>query len=242
MNNQQTETAGTSRRPPIDEIARLNEDFLGGNPELFDEAGREQLIVLLEHGMQPDSTVLDIGCGCLRGGRWIIPLLEPGNYCGVEPMVHMVDKGLRQFLAPGIAELKKPRFDHNDRFDFSVFNTSFTHFLARSIWTHASKAQIETMLDGAARCGTDDFAFVSSFLPAKRFGRKDYKGSSWIGKSHESAKAGVVRHSFKWIRDAAAARGLHASIVDRAPIQDQYWCLIRRAERPAPTATAIRSA
>lgn len=98
------------------------------------------------------------------------------------------------------------------------------------------------MLDGAARCGTDSFAFVSNFHPAKRFGRKDDKGSSWIGKSHESTKAGVVRHSFKWIREAAAARDLHASIVDRPPIQDQYWRLIRRAERAAPSPTASRSA
>lgn len=71
-----------------------------------------------QHGMQPDSAVLDIGCGCPRGGRWIIPLLEPGNYCGIEPMDHTVNKGLRQFLAPGITELKNPRFDHNDRFEF----------------------------------------------------------------------------------------------------------------------------
>src|SRR5436190_8400701 len=134
----------------------INPGFIGGPPELFEAAGRESLIVLLEHGLTPESTVLDIGCGVLRAGRWIIPLLEPEHYCGIEPQQEMVDRGLREFLPQEIARAKRPRFDSNDRFDFAVFDVRFSHFLARSVWTHASKPQVETMLRGVRDAGTQD--------------------------------------------------------------------------------------
>jgi SAM-dependent methyltransferase len=93
----------------------VNPEFLGGPPELFERAGRESLVVLLENGLTADSTVLDIGCGALRSGRWIIPLLEAEHYCGIEPQREMVERGLREFVADDIVRVKKPRFEFNDR-------------------------------------------------------------------------------------------------------------------------------
>jgi hypothetical protein len=98
-------------------------------------------------GLTFSSRVLDVGCGVLRGGRWIIPLLDAEHYCGIEPQEHLIERGLREFVDPAVVELKRPRFDHNDRFDFSPFGVRFTHFMARSVWTHASKPQVE-------RCST----------------------------------------------------------------------------------------
>lgn len=208
----------------------LNPDFLGGPPELFEIAGREQLIVLLQHGMTFKSTVLDIGCGCLRAGRWIIPLLDPGHYCGLEPMPQMIKKGLETFIDPETVAHKRPRFDNNDRFDFSVFEKRFTHFIARSIWTHASKQQIETMLDGVARWGTSDAVLLASFLPATLFGRKDYSGSDWVGRSHVSEARGTVAHRFSWIKRASQTRGMTAEYVNRPPLRPkaQVWVAIRK--------------
>jgi hypothetical protein len=54
-------------------------------------------------------------------------------------------------LEPGVAAARRPRFDFNDEFDSSVFRERFDFFLARSIWSHASKAQIRAMLDGFVR-------------------------------------------------------------------------------------------
>ena len=42
--------------------------FTGGPAKHFEVAGRNQLAVLLEHGLHTSSRVLDIGCGALRGG------------------------------------------------------------------------------------------------------------------------------------------------------------------------------
>ena len=207
-----------------------NKDFLGGPPELFESVGREQLIVLLEHGLTFSSSVLDIGCGCLRGGRWIIPLLDKGHYCGIEPQPGMVSKGLELFIDPDILALKAPKFDYNDRFDFSVFGHKFTHFLGRSIWSHASKPQIELMLDGVAAWGEPDSVLLASFFRTVPLLRRDYQGKSWIGESHASQGVGVVAHDFKWIKRACQQRGLSASIMHRPRVGGQTWAVVRKAK------------
>jgi hypothetical protein len=204
------------------------QQFLGGPPEVFDEVGREQLAALLEFGLTPESKVLDIGCGCLRGGKWIIPLLNPGGYCGIEPNAEMLQYGLEHILDPEIARLKQPRFDHNDRFDCSVFRAQFTHMIARSVWTHADKTQIGLMLDGVARCGSPEVVMLASFRPAKWYKKNDYKGTGWVGRSHESDQSGMVCHRFSWIASACRGRGLAASRVDRPVVNGQPWIAVRR--------------
>jgi SAM-dependent methyltransferase len=207
----------------------INEGFLGGGPGLFEIAGREQLIVLLEHGLEATSRVLDIGCGCLRGGRWIIPLLMPGHYCGIEPQRHMVERGLRDFVDIEMATLKKPRFDYNERFDFSVFGNTFTHFMARSIWTHAAKPHIEAMLEGVAKWGEPGSVFLTSYHPVRR-GWPDYTGEEWVGRSHERAEPGGVAHSFKWIDRTCRALGLSVKALDRPPLKrgGQEWLVVKK--------------
>ena len=207
-----------------------NKDFFGGPPELFDIVGREQLIALLEHELTFSSYVLDIGCGSLRGGRWIIPLLDKGHYCGIESQPGMVSNGLELFINPEIRAWKEPRFDHNDRFDFSVFGHKFTHFLARSIWSHASKPQIELMLDGVAAWGEPDSVLLASYFRTWPLIRRDYQGKSWIGESHESQGVGVVAHDFKWIKRVCQQRGLSASIMQRPRVGGQSWAIVRKVK------------
>ena len=55
---------------------------------------------------------------------------------------------------PGRWNEKRTRFDGNSKFDTSVFSEKFDFFLAYSIWTHASKPQIQTMLEGFLRDST----------------------------------------------------------------------------------------
>jgi len=203
--------------------------FTGGPPELFESAGRLQLVTLLYEGLLPESTVLDVGCGCLRAGYWLIRFLDTGCYCGIEPNQSMLDKGKEYLLDPELIRAKQPQFDTNDRFDFSVFGKKFDVVLARSVWSHASKPQIEAMLDSFVSHSSPDSFFLTSYLPAALLGRqidRDYKGESWIGRSHQSRQPGQIRHSRKWVESECAKRGLHVKQLDYGVFNSQHWLKI----------------
>ena len=180
--------------------------FLGGTIGTFESHGREQFVRLLRHGMNPDSRLLDIGCGCLRGGYWTIRFLDRGRYYGIEPNERMLEAGKRGILGPELLQAKAPSFDANDHYDFSVFGVKeFDFFLAGSIWTHAPKSHIEVMMQGVRSHSHEDSVFLGSFV---RTDREGYQGESWVGKSHESDQAGLVSHRFEDLSDMAEDHGL----------------------------------
>jgi hypothetical protein len=202
--------------------------FLGGPAELFETAGQKLLITLLSEGLTPSSKVLDIGCGCLRGGYWLIHFLDKGCYFGIEPNTDILTAGLRILLEPGLADLKKPGFDHNADFDFTVFEERFDFFVARSIWTHTSKQQIQAMLDGFVSTASTEGVFITSYIRATLF-KRGYKGTKWIGRSHESDTPGIIRHSLGWIQAECAKRGLVVNEIKEKAYNfgNQTWLRIK---------------
>jgi hypothetical protein len=71
-------TAGTHRK------------FVGG---LWEEIGAMQLDFLVRRGLTPEMRLLDLGCGCLRGGVFFIPYLTPGNYYGMDANESLLRSG-----------------------------------------------------------------------------------------------------------------------------------------------------
>src|SRR5437660_14464 len=201
--------------------------FLGVPVLDFERGGREQLIYLLAAGLNPDSKVVDVGCGVLRGGYWLIHFLDPGCYCGIEPHTWRLEMGINTILEPEVLEFKRPRFDTNPHFDTSVFGEKFDFFLAYSIWTHASKRQIQIMLDGFVRDSADHAAFLLTFLPSG-WRHPDYQGDGWLGTSHESEVAGTIAHSLRWIKSQCAERGLIVRKLSRDKAHRHRWLEIRR--------------
>jgi SAM-dependent methyltransferase len=204
------------------------EHFLGGPVETFEAIGRMQLITLLRCGLNPDSRVLDLGCGCLRGGYWMIHFLQPGRYFGIEPNVDMLEMGKNEIVGPTVIANKQPAFLTNDRFDPSGFAERFDYFVARSIWTHASRGQIRQMLDAFARFGADDSCFLTSYLPVED-GGPGYLGDEWVGRSHESGSRGVVQHDFGWIEAECLGRRFEVSPLEGGRHR-QTWLVITKGD------------
>jgi hypothetical protein len=201
--------------------------FLGFPAADFEKAGREQLTYMLSAGLNPDSKVVDVGCGVLRAGYWLIRFLDPGCYCGIEPHTGRLGMGVNTILEPEVLAAKRPRFDTNAHFDTSVFGETFDFFLAYSIWMHASKRQIQAMLDSFLRDSTEDAVFLTSYLPAG-WRKPDYKGDGWNGTSHESGVPGCIRHSLRWIKSECDHRGLSVRGLGRDQTYGQSWLKIRR--------------
>ncbi len=211
-----------------DALAR--EMFVGGPVKDFEAVGRLQLVTLIHQGLYPDSKVLDVGCGCLRGGYWLIHFLEPGCYFGIEPNARMLQAGIDRILEPGLIEEKRPQFHTNENFDFSVFGTKFNFILARSIWTHASKEQVRVMLDSFLDSSEEEAAFLASYRRAGLL-RRDYRGAEWVGRSHTSDVSGGVAHSLRWIRSECRGRGLSVTELPEGIYNRQVWLRIVRASR-----------
>ena len=230
----------TNRRPivqsPSSDLQRRAEQmmaergFLGVPTPTFERAGREQMVMLLQTGLLPESRVLEIGCGCLRVAYWLVRFLEPGGYSGIEPARARVHHGLQHLFSTEEIVLKRPQFHYNADFDTSVFGTRFDYFIARSIWTHSSKAQIETTLDGFVRDTGDNGVFLASYLPAQT-AEEDYQGTSWVGTSHESDVPGVVRHSLAWLTSQCERRGLRIEQLDGVDCDSQYWLKLSKQPR-----------
>ena len=60
-------------------------------------------------GLWDCHRVLDFGCGSLRLGGLLIPLLQPDRYCGIEPETWFIDDGLDRELGRGVV-LNAPQF------------------------------------------------------------------------------------------------------------------------------------
>jgi len=204
--------------------------FLGGKLENFEIAGRKLMITLLSEGLTPSSKVLDIGCGCLRGGYWLIHFLDKGCYFGIEPNTKMLDAGLRLLLEPGLINIKQPRFHHNSDFDFTVFKERFDFLVALSIWTHISKSQIQTMLAGFVNTAKADGIFITSYYNATLF-KPDYKGLIPIGTGFHSNTLGFVHHRFDWIRSECKKKGLEAKEIKEKAFKywNQTWVRIKHS-------------
>ncbi|HEV7767293.1 MAG TPA: class I SAM-dependent methyltransferase [Thermoanaerobaculia bacterium] len=195
----------------------------------FENAGRQQLTLLIMSGLEPQSKVLDIGCGVLRAGYWLIHFLDPHCYFGIEPHRERLETGRTMILEPESERVKQPSYDTNASFDSSVFGVKFDFFLAYSIWTHAPKPQIEVMLDNFLRDSNPGAVFLTTILPAV-WPLHDYAGENWFGTSHESNVPGCIRHRISWIKDACRRRGLHVRKIGRER-DGQTWLLIARDER-----------
>ena len=229
MNSETTRSTVPDPTEPLQKRGeRLSEvSYVGCGVYRFEKTGRTELEALIRNGLNPWSKLLDIGCGALCGGYWMIHFLDAGCYLGIEPNRHMFNAGVEHILEPGLLETKRPGFQHNDQYDFSGFGTKFDYFHAHSIWTHAPKKDIEKMLDGFVQFGNDGARFLTSFK-APRIFRPDYKGDTWVGISHESDQAGICRHSFRWIKQACDSRGINVTLLKNEKIHKQKWLLIEK--------------
>jgi SAM-dependent methyltransferase len=155
---------------PQEKVERLaDQAFLGGPPTDFERVGRLSFEALLAEGLKPSSRVLDVGCGALRMGYWLMRFLDPGCYFGIEPNREMLDVGLNDLVEADVVKRANAHFAGNDDFDFSVFGEQFDFVLARSIWTHSSKAQIQAMLSSFAATAAPGGVFLASYHPASAF-------------------------------------------------------------------------
>jgi SAM-dependent methyltransferase len=130
-----------------DAIQRIgHRAYVGGDTaETWYGIGKLQYHFLIAQGLQPEHRFLDVACGALRLGQFLIPYLNRKNYFGLDSEKDLVEKGLQSELCHGMARLKQPQFAFNRNFDFS-FVPTFDFAIAQSIFTHLVPSDIRLCL------------------------------------------------------------------------------------------------
>ena len=138
-------TESTIRSPRLPWRARA------GNHLMWDTIGASQIsLLVLFFGLRERHKLLEIGAGTLRAARFLIPNLDVGNYCGVEPKEQSVELGIRHELGEEMAARKQPRFSTREDFVFDEFGEKFDYALSYSVLTHTAPPQVTKFFEGLA--------------------------------------------------------------------------------------------
>jgi hypothetical protein len=206
----------------LEEIARRiaseTGGFTGGPVDSFGDIGQYTLDSLEQCGMTPDSRLLDVGCGALRLGYWLVRYLNPDRYCGLEPIQKYVDVGLKYAIGPDLAAEKRPRFDHNKNFDFSPFGVKFNFVVARSIFSHASPAMVCRALDSFR----DNSAPNGIVLASYKVTVKADRDAEVVDVNQKASEWSWRRYATSYLQKLAEERGLSADKFGK-PHNGQVW-------------------
>lgn len=149
-----------------------------GPPNYYDLAGAAQFYMLTLFGMRETSTLLDIGCGSLRGGRFSIMYLRPGKYYGIDPEEWAIQDGLQSHFGQEITDRKTPSFIIDSDFGVARFDRKFDFMMANSIFTHAPVSMIRQCFANIQAGMVPQTIFLGTFFES--LDGTDYNGDAWL--------------------------------------------------------------
>ena len=210
----------------LESIEAFSQAFVGPSSQ-FDFMGATQFSLLWSLGLRSCHYLLDFGCGALRAGRFFIQYLQKGRYFGIEPNRWLIEEAIKHQLGEDTIRLKKPVFDHNDRFCVEVFGIDFDFILAQSIFSHTGSDLIIQVLNNFKRSLKEDGLIVCTFVE----GDEDFVGSGWIYPE-------IVRYKPETIHSFAQSAGLFIRRLKWYHPR-QSWFLLAKDKRRLPDPKAV---
>lgn len=173
---------------------RVGDDRDAAIGGMWDEIGELQFEFMLANGLEPKHTLLDFGCGTLRGGLRFIRYLDPGNYSGIDISEMVLDAARRRVAENGLED-KKPNIILNanpDAVFACVAGNQYDFVLAQSVLTHLPSEFVETI-----------FMELKDVLKAD--GRFFF--TYWRGKKYDRVGVKDFYYSFGMLADIAGKHG-----------------------------------
>lgn len=135
----------------------------GADSERWYGIGKLQYHFLVSEGLLPEHAFLDIACGSLRLGQYLIPCLQKGNYFGLEINAELISAGLEKELLFDVVEQKQPHFMVNDSFNVSECK-HFDFAIAQSLLTHLIAPDIQALFKQIRKSASVSSKFYFTFF------------------------------------------------------------------------------
>lgn len=161
----------TNRRVALNPKTAIGGDWEG--------IGALQYAFLKTMGLVPGNSMLDIGCGTLRGGRHFIRFLDANKYSGIDISPKCVEAA-KNLLSDENLESKNPQLVVNSSkiMGFAEFEgKTFDFILAHSVFTHLPAETIAQLVGNVGKVMTESSLFFFTFYEgktAKKTGRKGF--------------------------------------------------------------------
>jgi cyclopropane fatty-acyl-phospholipid synthase-like methyltransferase len=132
---------------------------------MWDELGPLQFDFLIEAGLKTHHKLLDIGCGCLRGGIHYIDYLNEGNYFGLDINSSLIEAGKIEVEEAGLSH-KFPNLIVDDEFSSEKFGAKFDFMVSVSVFTHLPANIIVQCLKKVRESLAPEGVYYSTFFEA----------------------------------------------------------------------------
>lgn len=139
--------------------------LVGGDPGTM---GPWQLNWLLSLGLHADSSLLDLGCGTLRGGLHFIRFLAPGRYHGADPHPELLALGAELVLRAGLTG-NAPELLTLEALDAS--RARYDWILTQSVLNHLDEQGLIATVSRVARLLMPDGRWASTIRFDERVSR-----------------------------------------------------------------------
>lgn len=143
---------------------KIHRNFVGG---LWEEIGQLQFDFIKAQGLKPFHKLLDIGCGCLRGGLYYIQYLKEGNYYGLDINNSLIQAGKLEIKEAGL-ENKHPKLLVENQFKLDKFGENFDFMISVSLFTHLPINIIIRCLSEARKYLNPTGVYFSTFFEAPK--------------------------------------------------------------------------
>lgn len=170
-----------------------------GRTDLWQMKRAFQIDFLRARGLQPADTVLDIGCGSLRGGAALIAYLEAGHYCGIDVRENVLAEARRELQREKLAA-KRPRLVQVGDMATLDLQQRFDVLWAFSVLFHLADPILEACLLMASRHLEPSGQFFANVIVG-------------VGMPGEWQGFPVVPRTLETYRALALQHGLHMHVL-----------------------------
>lgn len=218
-------TSGIGNDPADDPYLDRCHDQVGGAPAIM---GPWQVDLLTGLGLRPTATLLDLGCGTLRGGLHFIRFLDVGRYVGVDPHVELLALGDALVTRAGL-QWKLPSLFTLEEHD--ARDARYEWALTQSVLNHLDADGTVATVDRVARALAPGGRWVSTV----RLDRTVERVEAGAPHGRRPAEFWRSRTNPDWLNAILAARGFAWEVLPEAahPRGMDVFVATRLAAHPA---------